>query len=53
MHRTAVDPMHTQPARVLYALMPGAPRELRITGDVTALDSLDVRELERVARRVR
>lgn len=36
----------------LAALSPGAPRELRITGDLGAVDSLDVAELERVARRL-
>jgi len=34
----------------LDALVNGAPRGLRFTGDVAALDSLDVREL---ARRVK
>jgi hypothetical protein len=36
----------------LAALVPGAPRGLRFTGDVAALDTLDVHELVRIARRV-
>jgi hypothetical protein len=36
----------------LAALVPGAPRGLRITGDVAALATLDLNELARIARRV-
>ncbi|MFO0563855.1 MAG: hypothetical protein U0269_37870 [Polyangiales bacterium] len=43
----AVEARHNN----LSALVPGAPRELRITGDVAALDSLDADELARLARR--